>query len=323
MNRREILKAVGCCAASSVWPLQAVGATDYPARPVRLLVGFPQNGPVDIAGRLIAGWLGERLGQAFAVENEVGDSGNVATRAAVRSTPDGYTLLVFGPVNTINTTLFPDLDFDFGRDIEPIAGLYRVPLVVEVGPSVPVKSAPGFLQYAAQNPGKLKVGYAGKGTPQHVGIALFKWMAKVDLTLVPFTGSASALQALLAGEVDVMFDPLPSSIGLIRDGQVKALAVTSPNRIMALPDLPAMAEFVPGYEAGSWFGLGAPRGTPAEITGKLAAAVDDALAAPAILQKVEAMGGTPMRMSPRQLEAFIAEETARFREVIRAAAITR
>ena len=259
MKRREFLLVAAGAATAPIWSLSAMAAVDYPAKPVRILVGFPADGPVDIAGRLISGWLTERLGQPFTVENKPGESGNATTREVVRAAADGYTLLIFGPVNTINTTLFSDLDFDFGRDIQPIAGLYRVPLVIEVNPSVPVKTAAELLAYARENPGKLKVGYAGKGTPQHIGIELLKWMTKIDMKLVAFAGSVPALQALQAGEVDVMFDPLPSSIGLIRDGKLRALAVTTPERSPVLPDVPSMGEHVPGYEAGSWFGLGAPR----------------------------------------------------------------
>jgi tripartite-type tricarboxylate transporter receptor subunit TctC len=257
------------------------------------------------------------------VENRPGESGNVATREVVRAAADGYTLLIFGPVNTINTTLFNDLDFDFGRDIQPVAGLYRVPLVVEVNPSLAVKTAAEFLRYARENPGKLKVGYAGRGTPQHIGIELLKSMAKIDMKLVAFAGSAPALQALLAGEVDVMFDPLPSSIGLIRDGKLRALAVTTPGRSPVLPDVPSMGEHVPGYEAGSWFGLGAPRGTPADVVAKLAAVVAEGLAAAKIRQKIESLGGTPLALSPQQLAGFVTAETERFREVIKAGGISR
>lgn len=322
MNRRSFLIHASAAVAAPV-AIPSTRAAGYPEKPVRVLVGFPANGPVDIAGRLVSDWLSERLGQIFRVENKPGESGNVATREVVRSTADGYTLLIFGPVNTINTTLFSDLDFDFGRDIVPVGGLYRVPLVIEVNLSVPVRSAPELLAFARENPGKLRVGYAGKGTPQHIGIELLKWMAKVDLKLVEFAGSAPALQALQAGDVDVMFDPLPSSIGLIREGKLRALAVTTPRRMAALPDVPAMAEHVAGYEAGSWFGVGVPRGTPAEIVSKLEAAVKDGLASPKMQQKIAALGGTPLELSHKDMVQFVAAETDRFKEVIKAADIRR
>lgn len=323
MNRRKFLFLAAGAATSPAWSVSALAAAAYPAKPVRVLVGFPADGPVDIAGRLVSGWLTERLGQPFVVENRPGESGNVATREVVRAAPDGYTLLIFGPVNTINSTLFTDLDFDFARDIQPIAGLYQVPLVVEVNPSLPIKTAAELLKYAGENPGKLKVGYAGRGTPQHIGIELLKSMAKIDMKLVAFAGSAPALQALQTGEVDVMFDPLPSSIGLIRDGKLRALAVTTPGRSPALPNVPSMGEHVPGYEAGSWFGLGTPRGTPADVVAKLAATVRDGLAATVIGQKIESLGGTPLALSPQQLAGFVTAETERFRQVIKAAGIGR
>ncbi|TYO64998.1 tripartite tricarboxylate transporter substrate binding protein [Bradyrhizobium hipponense] len=323
MKRRDFLLLTAGAGIAPVGFSPSMAAVDYPAKPVRVMVGFPANGPVDIAGRVVSEWLTERLGQHFAVENKPGESGNTATREVVRAAADGYTLLIFGPVNTINTTLFGDLDFDFGRDILPIAGLYRVPLVVEVNPSVPVNSAAELLTYARQNPGKLKVGYGGKGTPQHIGIELFKWMAKVDMKLTAFTGSVPALQALQAGKVDVMFDPLPSSIGLIRDNKLRPLAVTTLVRSPVLPDVPSMSEHVPGYEAGSWFGLGAPRETPAEVVAKLDAAVGEGLATTRIRLRIESLGGTPLLLSQRELAQFVTAETERFSLVIKAAGIGR
>jgi tripartite-type tricarboxylate transporter receptor subunit TctC len=323
MNRREFFFLSAAAAMAPAVGAPARAAADYPAKPVRVVVGFPAAGPVDIAGRLISGWLTERFGQPFNVDNRPGESGNGATREVVRAAADGYTLLIFGPVNTINTTLFSDLDFDFGRDIVPIAGLYRVPLVIEVNPSVPAKTAPDLLALARAQPGKLKVGYAGKGTPQHIGIERLKWMAKIDLKLVEFAGSAPALQALQAGEVDVMFDPLPSSIGLLREGKLRALAVTTPGRVEVLPDLPSMSEFVPDYEAGSWFGVGAPRNTPNDIVARLEAAVRAGLDAAPIRQKITALGGIPLALSQQEMATFVQTETERFREVIKVAGIRR
>ncbi len=322
MKRREFILAAASLPITSIWPGSATAA-EYPVRPVRVLVGFPAGGPVDIAGRLVSGWLSERFQQPFVVDNKPGESGNAATLEVVRAPADGYTLLIFGPVNTINTTLFDDLPFDFGRDILPIAGLYRVPIVIEVNPAVPVKTATELLSNAREKPGALKVGYAGKGTPQHLAIELLKWMANVDMKLVAFAGSAPALQALQAGDVDVMFDPLPSSIGLIREGKLRALAVTTPRRSSALPDLPSMSELVPGYEAGSWFALGAPRGTPADVTVKLAAMVEERLADANVRQAIEALGGSPIPLASQALADFVVSETERFRKVIRAAGIGR
>jgi tripartite-type tricarboxylate transporter receptor subunit TctC len=296
-------------------------AEDYPSRPVRLLVGFPSGGPVDIAGRTIGAWLSDRVGQSFIVENRPGESGNIATRAVVKAAPDGYTLLVCGPVNVINTALFDAVDFDFGRDIAAVAGLFRVPLVVEVNPALPISTVPEFLAYARVNPGKLKVAYAGNGTPQHVAIELFKAMAGVDLTLVPYAGSTPALEALLAGQADAMFDPMPSSIGLINSGRLRPLAVTTSGRSEALPQVPAMSDFVPGYEAASWFGIGAPRGTAPAIIARLNTQINAALAEPGIQKRVAELGGTTMPGSPVAFADFVAAETEKYRAVIRAANI--
>src|SRR5688500_8315863 len=206
--RRRFLQ-IAASALGSSFAYSTAWAEDYPSQPVRLLVGFPAGGPVAIAGRTISTWLSNRLGQPFIVENRPGESGNIATRAVVKAAPDGYTLLVCGPVNVINTALFDGMDFDFGRDISAVAGLFRVPLVIEVKPSLPIRTVQEFLTYARANPGRLKVAYAGTGTPQHLGIELFKAMAGVDFTLVPYAGSTPALEALLAGQADAMFDPMP------------------------------------------------------------------------------------------------------------------
>lgn len=299
----------------------ADAAEDYPSRPVQLLVGFPGGGPVDIAGRTIGAWLSDRAGQPFIVENRPGESGNVATRAVVKAAPDGYTLLVCGPVNVINAALFGPLDFDFAADVTAVAGLFRVPLVVEVNPALPISTVPELLAYARANPGKLKVGYAGNGTPQHVAIELFKAMAGVDLTLVPYAGSTPALQALLAGEADVMFDPMPSSIGLINSGRLTPLAVTTSSRSEALPQVPPMSDFVRGYEAASWFGIGAPRGTPPAIINRLNTAINAGLTDPGVRARVAELGGIPMPGSPDAFAAFIAAESDKYRAVIRAAKI--
>jgi tripartite-type tricarboxylate transporter receptor subunit TctC len=301
--------------------ISRVSGEDYPSRPVRLLVGFPGGGPVDIAGRTIGAWLSDRVGQSFIVENRPGESGNIATRAVVKAAPDGYTLLVCGPVNVINTALFDAVDFDFGRDIVAVAGLFRVPLVVEVNPALPISTVPEFLAYARANPGKLKVAYAGNGTPQHVAIELFKAMAGVDLTLVAYAGSTPALEALLAGQADAMFDPMPSSIGLINSGRLRPLAVTTSSRSEALPEVPPMSDFVPGYEAASWFGIGAPRGTPTAIITRLNTEINAGLADPGIRTRVAELGGIVMPGSPIAFAAFIAAEAEKYRAVIRAAEI--
>ncbi len=290
--------------------------------PNKSLVGFPPGGPLDIAARVIAPWLSGRLDQPFAVENRVGASGNIATGMVAKAPADGYTLLLCGPVNTINTTLYAGrLDFDFTRDITPVASIARVPLVVEVHPSVTARSAPELISYAKANPGKLKVAYASSGTPQHVAIELFKMMGGVDMTLVSYPGSAAALADLLSGQVQVMFDPMPSSMPHIRAGKLIPLAVTSLKRSEVLPDVPVMSDFVPGYEGGSWFGIGAPRGTPDDIVGKLSEAINSGLADPKVKQRLAELGATPMPGSPIDFAKFITDETEKYGRVIRMAGI--
>ena len=319
--RRELLRLA---AGGTVLPFvgQCAGSQIFPTGPIRILVGFPAGGPVDIAARLIAPWLSEQFGQPFVVENLPGESGNLATKAVVNAPPDGSTLLLCGPVNTINTTLFENLGFDFSRDITPVASLFSVPLVVEVNPSFQAHSVPEFLALAKSQPGRIEVGYAGRGTPQHIAIELFKLMAGVDITLVPYLGSLPVLADLLRGEVDAMFDPLPSSIAHIRRGKLVPLAVTSLTRSEALPNVPTMSDFVPGYEAGSWFGIGAPKKTPDNIVRRLNEAVNAGLGDLKIKVRLAELGGTATAKSPRDFAKFLAKETERFALVIRTAKIT-
>lgn len=318
-QRRDFLRLM---ATAIIAPMPAPAAAQaYPTQPVRLVVGFPAGGPVDIAARIIAPWLTERLGQPFVVDNQSGESGNGATRSVIRAAPDGYTLLICGPVNTINTTLFESLDFSFGRDIAPVASLWHVPLVIEVHPSVPVRTIPHLIAHAKANPGRLRVGFAGYGTPQHVAIELFKTMAGVDLTLVPYLGSTPALADLMAGSIDVMFDPMPSSIAHIKSGKLIPLAVSGSTRSEALPDVPAVADFVAGYEAGSWFGIGAPKGTPTNVIEKLNMEVQAAFGNASIRARLSELGAFAISGSPAQFGKFIAEETERYAAVIRSAKI--
>ena len=296
-------------------------ARSNPPRRLRIVVGFPAGGPLDIAARTIAPALASRLGDEVVVENHPGASGNTATASVVRAAPDGSTLLLCGPVNTINTSLFPDLPFDFVRDIAPVASIARVPLVVEVHPSVPVRTVPELLARARANPGALRIAYAGIGTPQHVGIELFQHMADVRMTLVPYPGSAAALEDLLQGKVDMMFDPAPSSMPHIRAGRLIPIATTGPTRAAMLPEVPAMAEFLAGYEAGSWFGLGAPRQTPADVIERLNAAVNAALADPAVIARFAELGASTMGGGAAAFAAFLQAETERYRTIIRIAGI--
>jgi tripartite-type tricarboxylate transporter receptor subunit TctC len=319
MQRRRFLRIL----AASIAPAcpRIARAQTYPSQPARLIVGFPAGGPVDIAARIIAPWLAKKLGQPFVVENQPGESGNNATRSVVAAPPDGQTLLVCGPVNVINTTLFDRLDFDFGHDIEPVSGLWRVPLVIEVNPAVPVRAVSDLISYAKSNPGKLRVGFAGYGTPQHIGIELFKMMASVDFTLVPYVGSTPAVTDLIAGSIDAMFDPMPSSIAHIRSGKLLPLAVTGLTRSEALPDVPAATDFVPGYEAGSWFGICAPKATPASVVDKLNRAIGSALGDRDIRARLSEIGASPLPGSPVEFGKFIADETERYAGVIRSTLI--
>jgi tripartite-type tricarboxylate transporter receptor subunit TctC len=318
--RRDILR-YSAAAIASLLAIPSAWAQAYPSRPVRIVVGFPAGGPVDLTARVIATWLTEHWGQPFVIENRPADSGNLATREVIRAEPDGYTLLLCGPVNTINTTLFSDLDFDFSNDVAPIASISRVPLVVEVHPSVNARSVPEFIALARARPGGVRVAYAGKGTPQHLGIELFKMMAGVDLTLVPYLGSTPALADLLDGKVEAMFDPLPSSIGHIRAGRLIPLAVTAREPLQALPDVPSMNAFVSGYEAGSWFGLVAPKGTPAAVIERLNGAVALGLADKTVRAKLADMGAAPVQSSASEFARFIISETQRYAAVVKAAGL--
>jgi tripartite-type tricarboxylate transporter receptor subunit TctC len=320
IQRRRFLQLASSTTLALALPLSA-RAEPYPSRAVRIIVGFPAGGPLDIAARTVAPFLSSRFGQEFVVENRPGASGNAATSEVVRSATDGCTLLLCGPVNTINATLFENLDFDFSRDIAPVASIARVPLVVEVNPSVPARSIPEFLAFARGNPGRLRVAFAGIGTPQHIAIEMFQVMAKVKVTLVPYAGSAPALADLLRGEVDAMFDPVPSSMPHIRAGRLLPLATTGPTRSEVLPHVPAMSEFVPGYEAGSWFGLGAARDTPGGIVELLNAAVNDGLADQVVRARFRELGAKIMTGSPAEFGQFIVTETDRYRRVIRSARI--
>lgn len=320
MHRRAFLQLLATAAAMPA--LSSAAHADYPLRPLRLVVGFPEGGPVDIAARVIATWLADRLGQPVLVDNQPGESGNRATRLVARADPDGYTLLVCGPVNTINTTLFKNLDFDFGSDFSPVASLWQVPLIIEVNPSVPATTLASFIAYAKANPGKPRIGFAGVGTPQHIGIELFKVMAGVDVTLVPYLGSTPALADLLAGKIDAMFDPMPSSIAHINAGRLIALAVTTPVKSEALPDVPSASDLVAGYQAGSWFGIVAPRQTPAALVEKLNTVVNAAFADPGIKATLAKLGASSLPGSPTQFHAFIQSETAKYAEVIRSAQIS-
>jgi tripartite-type tricarboxylate transporter receptor subunit TctC len=296
-------------------------AQSYPARPVRIIVGFPAAGTTDIAARIIGQWLSERLGQQFIIENRPGAGGNIGAEAAVRAPADGYTLLMAGTPNTINATLYEKLNFNFIRDIAPVAGVMRFPLVIDVNPSVPVKTVPEFIAYAKANPGKLNMGSGGVGSPQHVAGELFKMTTGVNLVHVPYRGGAPAVSDLLGGQLHVIFDALPESIEYIRTGKLRPLAVSTATRSAVLPDVPTISEFVAGYEAAGWQVLGAPKNTPMEIVNKLNNEINAGLADPTIKARFGDLASTVFPGSALDFVKFIAEETDKWGKVVKFAGI--
>jgi tripartite-type tricarboxylate transporter receptor subunit TctC len=316
LPRRQFLHLAAAAAA-----LPAVSrfawAQTYPARPVRLILGYPPGGSADITARLIGQWLSERLGQPFVLENRPGAGTNLATDAAVRAAPDGYTLLLVAPANAINATLYDKLNHNFIRDIAPVAGIIRFPNVMEVHPSVPVKTVPEFIAYAKANPGKLNMASSGNGSTIHMSGELFKMMTGVDLVHVPYRGGALALTDLIGGQVQVMFDNLPTSAEYIKAGKLRGLAVTSAIRSDVLPDLPTVGDFVPGYEASAWYGLGAPKDTPPEIIDKLNKAVNAILADPKAKARFADLGASLLPGSPADFGKLNADETEKWGKVVK------
>jgi len=297
-------------------------AQAYPARPVRIIVGFNAGGPNDILVRILGQWLTERLGQTFVVENRPGAGGNIATELVARSAPDGYTLVTVSPTNAVNATLYEKtLKFDFIRDIAPVATTFRGPFVVTVNPSVPVKTVPEFIAYAKANPGKLNYASVGNGSPAHLGSELLKMMTGIDMVHVPYRGGAPAITDTIAGQVQLYLVPTVAAIEYIRAGKLRALAVTTETRSDAFPDLPTIGEFVPGFEASIWFGIGAPRNTPAEIIDLLNKEINAGLMNPKIKQQLTALGGAPLIGSPADFGKLIADETEKWAKVIRTANI--
>jgi tripartite-type tricarboxylate transporter receptor subunit TctC len=288
---------------------------------VRWIVGYPPAGATDIAARLIGQWLSDRLGQPFVIENRPGASGNIGTEAVVNAPPDGYTLLLVNAGNAINATLYEKLKYNLIRDIAPVAGIIRVPIVMQVNPSFPVKTVPEFIAYAKANPAKLNMASAGNGTPQHVSGELFKMMAGVNMTHVPYRGSAPALTDLLGGQVQVVFDTTLASIEYIRAGRLRPLAVSTATRLEALPEIPTVSDFLPGYEASGWYGVGASKNTPTEIVDKLNKEINAALANPKMKAQLADLGGIVLALSPAEFGKLIADETEKWGRVIRAANI--
>jgi len=318
--RRQFLHLAAGVAILPAMPRFAM-AQAYPSRPVRIVVGFPAGGGIDIVARLMGQWLSERLGQPVIIENRPGAGGNVGVEAVVRAPPDGYTLLWANSANAISATLYEKLNYNFIRDIAPVAGVARVPQVMEVNPSFQAKTVPEFIAYAKANPGKLNFGSAGNGSALHMAGELFKIMAGVDMIHVPYRGGAPALIDLLGGQVQVMFDTMPASISHIKAGKLRALAVTTAMRSGALPDIPTVAEFVPGYEASIWWGVGVPKDTPAGIVEKLNKEINAGLADPKIKARLTELGGTALAGSPTEFGKLIADETEKWGNVIRAANI--
>jgi len=311
--RRQFLRLSAGAAALAI-VVRAAWALDYPIRPVRIVVGFPAGTSSDIIARLIAQWLSERFGQQFVVENRAGAGTNIAADAVAHAAPDGYTLLWITQTNAINATLYDNLNFDFIRDIEPVASILSVPAVMMVNPSVPAETVPEFIEFAKANPGKINMSSPGSGSLNHVAGEMFKMMAGVDLVHIPYR--SSQFPDLLAGQVQVTFNPLPSSLNFIRSGALRALAVTSAARSDALPDTPTIGEFLPGYEATGWFGIGAPKNTPADIVENLNMQINAGLADPQLKARLIDLGGAPGPLSPADFRGFIASETAKWAKVV-------
>jgi tripartite-type tricarboxylate transporter receptor subunit TctC len=313
--RRRFLQLAGGAVAATV--AGRASALDYPTRPVRLIVGFTPAGATDILARLIGQWLSERLGQPFVIENRPGAGSNIGTEAVVRAPADGHTLLLVAPANAINATLYDRLSFNFIRDIAPVAGLIRVANVMEVNPAVPAKTLPELIAYAKANPGRINMASAGNGSQQHVAGELFKMMAGVDMVHVPYRGGGPALIDLLGGQVQLYFGTTASTIEYIRTGKLRALAVTTVTRQPVLPDVPTVGEFVPGYEASSWYGIGAPASTPAEIVDKLNREINAGLADPKIKARLADMGGIALAGPPAEFGKLIADETEKWGRVVK------
>jgi tripartite-type tricarboxylate transporter receptor subunit TctC len=320
LPRRKFLRlAAGAAALPAVH--RSASAQSYPSRPARIISGFPAGGVNDILARLMSQRLSDRLGQQFIVENRPGAAGNIATEAAVRAPADGYTLLMLTVTHAINATLYERLNYNFIRDIAPVASIARAPFVMEVNPSVPARTVPEFIAYAKANPGKINMASAGNGTPPHVSGELFKLLTGVDMLHVPYRGAAPALTDLLGGQVQVMFADMPSSIECVRSGKLRALAVTTTTRSEVLSELPTVSEFVPEFEASGWWGIGAPRNTSPEIVDMLNKEINTALIDVKIKARLADLGGTVLAGSPADFGKLTADETEKWANVIRVAGI--
>jgi tripartite-type tricarboxylate transporter receptor subunit TctC len=316
LPRRRFLR-LAAAAVGSPMVARSAWAQAYPARPVRLIIGYPPGGSADITARLTGQWLSERLGQPVVIESRPGAGTNLATEAVVRAPADGYTLLLVAPANAINTTLYEKLNFNYLRDMAPVAGLIRFPNVMELHPAVPVKTVPEFIAYAKANPGKLNFASSGNGSTIHMSGELFKMMTGVDMVHVPYRGGALALTDLLAGQVQVMFDNIPTSAEHVRTGRLRGLAVTSDKRSDVLPDLPTVADFVPGYESSAWYGLGAPKGTPADIIERLNRETNAILADAKAKARFAELGASLLPGSVADFGKLLADETEKWGKVVK------
>jgi len=320
------MRQVTRCITGFVFALSAfagiVQAADYPSRPIKWIVAYPPGGTTDVLARIMAQRLTEKMGQPVIVENKPGGGNNIGTEAVVNAAPDGYTMLLVNPANGINTALYKTLSFNFVRDIAPVAGIVRTPNVMVVTDSLPVKTVAEFIAYCKANPGKINMASSGSGTSTHLSGELFKSMTGCNMTHVPYKGAGPALNDLIAGQVQVFFDNLPSSAPQIKGGRIRALAVTSAEREPSMPNTPTIAETVPGYEASAWFGIGMPKGTPPEVVSKMNAAVNSALAEPKMRERLADLGGVTMQGTPADFGKVIVDETAKWGKVVETSGAT-
>ena len=315
--RHLISRLTACAAVAMALAAAFAHAQPYPSKPVRMIIGYAPGGSADITGRIMAQALSERLGQSFVIESRPGGGTNIATELVVRAPADGYTLLVVAPANAINASLYDKLNYNYARDMLPIAGFIRLPNVMEVNPTGPVKTVTEFITYAKANPGKLNMASSGNGSTIHVSGELFKMMTGVAMTHVPYKGAAPALTDMVGGQVQVMFDNIPTSIEYIKAGRLRALAVTTATRSAVLPDLPTIGDYLPGYEASSWYGLGTPKGTPVEIIEKLNKEVNAILAEPKIKARFADISATVLPGTPADFGKHLADETEKWGKVVR------
>jgi tripartite-type tricarboxylate transporter receptor subunit TctC len=319
-TRKQFLHLAAGAAALPTLP-RITRAETYPSKPVRFIIGYTPGGSADITARLMGQWLTERLGQPFIVESRAGAGSNIGTEAVIRSPPDGYTILLAAPANAINASLYAKLNYNFLRDVSPVAGIIRFPNVMEVNPSVPAKTVPEFITYAKANPGKINFASSGSGSTIHMSAELFKMMTGIDMVHVPYRGSALAMTDLLGGQVQVMFDNVPSSLEQIRSGKLRPLAVTTSMRSEALPDVPTVADFVPGYESSAWYGVAVPKGTPPEIIDTLNREINTGLADPKLRARFTELSAAVLPGSPADFGKLLVDETEKWAKVVKFAGI--